>query len=154
MTPRRSLSIFAARRGSRLVITLMNLVGSVVFGCIMLPFYTGLSGRVKHKMQLHTTFCNFFSIVRVAMGLVTFESMEKGGKKGKFLHIRSDEELHAALQAAAQRACRRDTDQARYLLRMALGLQIDEVDLHEVKQRVKRLRSVHDSRGSKGGGSQ
>ncbi len=74
---------------------------------------------------------------------VPFECM--AGKKGKFLHIRSDEELHAALKAAADRSCRKDTDQARYLLRLALGLQTDEAEMAEVKTRLQRMTAVSDS---------
>lgn len=44
------------------------------------------------------------------------------GGKNEFIHIRADEELKAALKKAAERYDRKDADQARYILRMALGL--------------------------------
>lgn len=49
-------------------------------------------------------------------------------KKNDFIHIRSDAELKAALDLAAKRADRKYTDQARYLLRLVLGLVDPEED--------------------------
>jgi hypothetical protein len=43
-------------------------------------------------------------------------------KKNEFIRIRSDDELKQALRDAALRYDRQESDQARYLLRCALGL--------------------------------
>jgi hypothetical protein len=48
------------------------------------------------------------------------------GKKTDYIHIRSDQELKTALERAAKAADRTIADQARYLLRIALGLREPE----------------------------
>jgi hypothetical protein len=48
------------------------------------------------------------------------------GKKTDYIHIRSDQELKTALERAAKGADRTIADQARYLLRIALGLREPE----------------------------
>ncbi len=71
-------------------------------------------------------------------------------KKDEFIRIRADEDLKAALHEAAQRSDRKEADQARYLLRIALGL----VDASaEVEQVQKRLNKLHGPTGQsiKGG---
>lgn len=54
------------------------------------------------------------------------------GKKTTFFHIRMDPELKQALQAAAARADRSETDQARHILRLALGLKEPEHESYAV----------------------
>lgn len=44
------------------------------------------------------------------------------GKKEKYIHIRSDEQLKAALADSAKRHLRKETDEARYLLMLSLGM--------------------------------
>lgn len=48
------------------------------------------------------------------------------GKKEKYIHIRSDEDLKAALKESAGKHMRKESDEARYLLMKALGLLIEE----------------------------
>ena len=47
-------------------------------------------------------------------------------RKKWFLRVRCDEELYRALNASADHCDRRKADQARYILRLALGLNVDE----------------------------
>jgi hypothetical protein len=61
------------------------------------------------------------------------------GGKNEFIHIRADDELKAALKQAAQRADRKDSDQARHLLRLALGLITEDED-RAVQERIKQHR--------------
>jgi hypothetical protein len=75
-----------------------------------------------------------------------------GGKKD-FIHIRSDSELKAALDAAAKRADRKYTDQARYLLRLALGLVSGDDDQVYRDRITKTLTEVPASRPAKKGGA-
>ena len=49
------------------------------------------------------------------------------GKKDKYIHIRSDEELKAALADSAKRHMRKQSDEARYLLMQSLGLIAEDV---------------------------
>jgi len=44
------------------------------------------------------------------------------GKNSEYIRIRADNELKAALKAAAERQDRKESDQARFILRRALGL--------------------------------
>ena len=44
------------------------------------------------------------------------------GKKTKYIHIRADDDLKAALGRAAAKDVRSEADEARYLLLKALGL--------------------------------
>lgn len=46
--------------------------------------------------------------------------------KDWFLRIRCDEPLRKALNASAEACDRKKADQARYILRLALGLNVDE----------------------------
>lgn len=48
------------------------------------------------------------------------------GGMDKYIHIKSDDELKAALAESAKRHMRKETDEARYLLMKALGLLIEE----------------------------
>lgn len=57
-----------------------------------------------------------------------------GGKKD-FIHIRAGDDLKAALKASADRACRKESDHARYLLSLMLGL-IDDSETHAIVQRI------------------
>lgn len=50
-------------------------------------------------------------------------------KKSKFIRIRADDELKAAIASAAAKADRQEADQVRYILRVALGLRGAESDL-------------------------
>ena len=47
-------------------------------------------------------------------------------KKNEFIRIRADNELKKALTEAAERHDRQEADQARYILRVALGLVVAE----------------------------
>jgi len=68
------------------------------------------------------------------------------GGKNEFIHIRADEELKAALKKAAQRYDRKDSDQARYILRMALGLIPEGNEDYRVKkEEEKESASKHRS---------
>lgn len=69
-------------------------------------------------------------------------------KKSKFIRIRSDDELKAAIAAAAAKSDRQEADQARYILRVALGLLEPEGDhVYET-----RLKTRGDPQKLKGGG--
>jgi hypothetical protein len=74
-------------------------------------------------------------------------------KKDEFIRIRSDEDLKAALKEAAARSDRKEADQARYLLRIALGLIDPEEDAREVTRRVQKVGSTpsEESRAIKSG---
>lgn len=48
------------------------------------------------------------------------------GRKTSFLRVRCDYELYKAIAASAERDDRRKADQARYILRLALGLNADD----------------------------
>lgn len=74
-------------------------------------------------------------------------------KKDDFIHIRSDEELHAALAESAARSDRKMTDQARYILRMALGLSDEGTERDRLKTNTKKLTAVEDKPTRKGGAS-
>lgn len=74
-------------------------------------------------------------------------------KKGDFIHIRSDEELHAALEESAARSDRKMTDQARYILRMALGLSDEGMERDRLKTNTKKLSAVEEKSPRKGGHS-
>ncbi len=47
-------------------------------------------------------------------------------RKNWFLRVRCDEALYRAIMASADHCDRRKADQARYILRLALGLNVDE----------------------------
>lgn len=47
-------------------------------------------------------------------------------KKNEFIRIRADNDLKKALAEAAERHDRQEADQARYILRVALGLVVAE----------------------------
>jgi hypothetical protein len=47
-------------------------------------------------------------------------------RKNFFLRVRCDQELNKAIHASADHCDRRKADQARYILRLALGLNVDE----------------------------
>lgn len=66
-------------------------------------------------------------------------------KKDEFIHIRSDEELQAALKASAARSDRKITDQARYILRMALGLSDEGTERERIQANTKKLASVPET---------
>ncbi len=51
-------------------------------------------------------------------------------QKKWFLRVRCDEELFKAINASADHCDRRKADQARYILRLALGLNVDEETDH------------------------
>lgn len=57
------------------------------------------------------------------MARLAFPTMPK---KNEFIRIRADNELKKALTEAAERHDRQEADQARYILRVALGLVIAE----------------------------
>ena len=48
------------------------------------------------------------------------------GRKSSFLRVRCDSELYKAIVDSAEHSDRRKADQARYILRLALGLNVDE----------------------------
>jgi ribosomal protein L29 len=75
------------------------------------------------------------------------------GKKEEYIRIRSDEELKRALKAAAERSDRKEADQTRYLLRLALGLVDAEKDVKEIKARIAQMGTVESSAPRKGGHS-
>jgi len=69
------------------------------------------------------------------------------GKKSKFIRVRADEELKVALKEAADAAERKESDQARYILRVALGLvAAEEAALY--KTRFTRAGPSHKRAGS------
>lgn len=59
-------------------------------------------------------------------------------KKTEIMHIRVDPELKAALKKLADRFDRKDTDQARYILRMALGLIPEEKEDYRAQEETQR----------------
>lgn len=85
------------------------------------------------------------------MQAVGFSSMSK---KDEFIRIRSDEELKAALKEDASRVDRKEADQARYLLRVALGLIDPAEETADVRRRLTKLTAVsHEPDRQKGGRS-
>lgn len=69
------------------------------------------------------------------------------GKKDEYIRIRSDEDLKLALKQAADRSDRKESDQARYLLRLALGL-IDDEEAQIVRRRIKAIVPVEPDSSS------
>lgn len=89
------------------------------FCCFLLCHVRSYTAITEPCQQLFATFCNFILVEGNSMKLLDFPAMTK---KADFIHIRSDEELKAALEADAAKHDRKLTDHARYLLRVALGL--------------------------------
>lgn len=57
-------------------------------------------------------------------------------QKNWFLRVRCDEALYKAIHASADHCDRRKADQARYILRLALGLNVDE-ETDRISDRLK-----------------
>lgn len=57
-------------------------------------------------------------------------------QKRWFLRVRCDEELYRAINASADHCDRRKADQARYILRLALGLNVD-AETDRISDRLK-----------------
>lgn len=57
-------------------------------------------------------------------------------RKNWFLRVRCDEELYRAINASADHCDRRKADQARYILRLALGLNVDQ-ETDRISDRLK-----------------
>lgn len=74
-------------------------------------------------------------------------------KKDEFIHIRADEELHAALEESAKRCDRKRADHARYILRMALGLSNEGMEREHLEGNLKKLTQVSGTSKPKRGGS-
>mgnify|MGYP001606058153 CR=1 FL=1 len=82
-----------------------------------------------------------------AVKSLAFQAMSK---KDEFIHIRSDEELKLALEESAARCDRKITDQARYILRMALGLSEEGGERERLQGRTKAMRGTpHKGGGEK-----
>ena len=60
-------------------------------------------------------------------------------RKTYFMRLRCDEELYKALNASADHCDRRKADQARYILRLALGLNVDE-ETERINERMRPLK--------------
>lgn len=67
-------------------------------------------------------------------------------KKNEFLRVRADEALKAALKASAERCRRKEADQARYILEVALGLIQEEGPLF--MERTQEIRGNSHKGGS------
>lgn len=67
-------------------------------------------------------------------------------KKNEFLRVRANEALKAALRASAERSRRKEADQARYILEVALGLIEEEGPLF--RERTQALRGPSPTTGS------
>ncbi len=57
-------------------------------------------------------------------------------RKKWFLRIRCDEDLYKAINASADHCDRRKADQARYILRLGLGLNVDQ-ETDTISQRLR-----------------
>lgn len=60
-------------------------------------------------------------------------------RKTFFLRVRCDDEMLRALNASADHCDRRKADQARYILRLGLGLNVDE-ETDTISSRLKPYR--------------
>ena len=70
----------------------------------------------------------------------TFVPRLRVHRKTSFLRVRCDAELYRALNASADHCDRRKADQARYILRLALGLNVDE-EADRISTRVKPFKN-------------
>lgn len=69
------------------------------------------------------------------------------GGMNKYIHIKSSEQLKAALEESAKRHMRKETDEARYLLMKALGLLVEEeTPPYETRGHPFQKKKGHDSR--------
>ena len=66
------------------------------------------------------------------------------GGKNDFIHIRSDEELKRALKESAIQSDRKEADQARFLLRLALGLSNEEKIVRAAKKRIAQMQAASE----------